>query len=118
LRSQWPTSKANPTRPVHPSARVFLDNAFEFGFLGDTFVRFIRALDAIQPFVALGWEQLRYFIYAARSGLAAICILDGLADLEPMFAQMALRVGSISYARVAVGFFLSPPRACECYIET
>jgi hypothetical protein len=47
------------------------DNAFEFGLLGNTFVRFIRALDAIQPFVAFGRKQLRYCIYAARSGWAS-----------------------------------------------
>jgi hypothetical protein len=47
---------------------VLSDNAFELDLLGNTFVRFIRAFDAIQPFAALGREQLRYFIYAARSG--------------------------------------------------
>jgi hypothetical protein len=41
------------------------DNAFEFGLLGDTFVRFIGALHAVQPFVALDGKQLRYCIYAA-----------------------------------------------------
>ena len=82
------------------------DNAFEFGLLGNTLVRFIRALDAIQAFVALSWKQLRYFIYTAGSGGLAseasdagrIGILDGLADLEPMFAQMALYVASNSDA--------------------
>jgi hypothetical protein len=73
---------------------VLSDNAFEFGFFGNAFVRLIRALDAIQSFVAFGWEQLRYFIHAARSGCAseaseAVRIPDGLADLEPMIAQMA-----------------------------
>jgi hypothetical protein len=79
-------------------------DAFEFGLLGNTFVWFLRALDAIQPFVALGWKQLRYFIDTAGSGgLAseasdAVGILDGLADLEPMFAQLALYVASNSDA--------------------
>jgi hypothetical protein len=50
---------------------VLSDNAFEFSLLGNTFVRFIRALDAIQRLVAFGWEQLRYFVYATRSGLAS-----------------------------------------------
>jgi hypothetical protein len=75
---------------------MFSDNAFEFGLLGNTFVRFIRALDAIQPFVALGWKQLRYFIHAdalASETSDTVRILDRLADLEPMFAQMALREG-------------------------
>jgi len=81
-------SRRGDGNAVHLSARVFLDDAFEIGLFGNTFVRFICALDAIQPFVALGRKQLRYFIYAARSGLAAMCIPDGLADLEPMFAQM------------------------------
>lgn len=81
-------------------------NAFEFGLLGNTFVWFVRALDTIQPFIALGWKQLRYFIYTAGSGgLAseasdAVGILDGLADLEPMFAQMALDVASNSDTRL------------------
>jgi hypothetical protein len=84
--------------------RTLLGDAFEFGLLGNTFVWFIRALDAIQPFVALGWKQLRYFIDTAGSGgLAseasdAVGILDGLADLEPMFAQLALYVASDSDA--------------------
>ena len=74
------------------------DNAFEFGFLGDTFVPFIRALDAIQPFVAFGGKQLHYFIYAARSGGLAseaadtVRIRDRLADLEPVIAQIPLRI--------------------------
>jgi hypothetical protein len=44
--------------------------------------------------------KLRYFMYTARSRLVseAVRILDGLADLEPMIAQMALRVASISNA--------------------
>jgi hypothetical protein len=32
------------------------DNEFEFGLLDNAFVRFIRAPDAIQPFVAVGWK--------------------------------------------------------------
>jgi hypothetical protein len=48
--------------------RMLSGDAFEFGLLGNTFVWFVRALDAIQPFTALGWKQLRYFIYTAGSG--------------------------------------------------
>jgi hypothetical protein len=67
-------------------------------------VWFFRALDAIQPFVVLGWKQVGYFIYTAESGGLAseasdsVGIIDGLADLEPMFAQMALYVASNSDA--------------------
>ena len=73
--------------------RVLSGKAFEFGLLGNALVGFIRALDAIQRFVALGWKQLRDFICAAPSRLAseAGSIVDRLADLEPMIAQITLR---------------------------
>ena len=87
---------------------VLSGNAVEFGLLGDTFVRFIHALDAIQPFVALGWKQLRDFVHAPRSRLASEAgpIVDGLADLESMIAQMALRVAPISDVSCALPLVL------------
>jgi hypothetical protein len=47
--------------------RVSSGNAFEFCLLGNTFVRFVRALDAIESLVALGWKQLRDLIHAGES---------------------------------------------------
>src|SRR5262249_60883851 len=66
------------------------DSAFEIGLLGDALVRFARALDAIVPFVALRRKQLRDLIHAARTSLpsGARRVIDGLANLEPVIAQI------------------------------
>ena len=87
------TARTRGSWQVAEFDRVLSDNAFEFGLLGNAFVGFIHALDAIQRFVALGWKQLRDFIRAAPSRLAseAGSIVDRLADPEPMIAQMTLR---------------------------
>src|SRR5262245_29030613 len=69
------------------------ESAFEIGLLGDALVRFICALDAILPFLALRRKQLRDLIHAARPSLAsgARGVIDGLANLEPMIAQVVPR---------------------------
>ena len=53
-------------------------------------MRFIRAFDAILPLLALGRKQLRNLIHAARPSLAsgARRVIDGLANLEPVIAQI------------------------------
>src|SRR6516162_3316044 len=76
-------------KPTNFATETSLNNAFEIGLLGDALMRFVRALDAIVPFVALGRKQLRDLIHAARSGLASGAgrVVDGLANLEPVIAQ-------------------------------
>src|SRR5215467_6612606 len=71
------------------SSKFPSDNTLEIGLLGDALMRFVRALDAIVPFVALGRKQLRDLVHAARSGLASGAgrVVDGLANLEPVIAQ-------------------------------
>ena len=77
------------------SARVFASGrTYEISLVGNTLVRFIRALDAILPFAAVRWKQLRDFVRAARSRITsgAVPQIDGLADLKPMIAQLVPRV--------------------------
>src|SRR5262249_51021964 len=51
---------------------------------------FIRALDTILPLLAVGRKQLRDLIDAARPSLASRAggVIDGLANLEPVIAQI------------------------------
>jgi hypothetical protein len=106
-----PVAASDCSGSIRPQVSEFdrgsSDDAFEFCLFGHTFVRFIRALNSIQAIVAFGRKQLRYFIHAP-SGLAfetsdTVQIPDGLADLEPMIAQMALRIVSIFH-----------PGPCHC----
>jgi len=71
------------------------DGAFEIGLLGDALMRFIRSLDAILPLLALGRKQLSDLIHAARPSLASRArrVIDGLANLEPVIAQIILLCG-------------------------
>jgi len=66
------------------------DSACEIGLLGDALMRFIRALDAILALLALGRKQLRDLMHAARPSLASGAgrVIDGLANLEPVIAQI------------------------------
>jgi hypothetical protein len=55
-RSSHPFRATCQRKARKPQVAQLSDNAFELDFLGNTFVRFIRALDAIQPFLALDRE--------------------------------------------------------------
>src|SRR6266850_632764 len=81
---------ASPARgaPQRPSGR-----AVELAFLDDSLMRLVGALDAVLAVVALGRQELRDLVDAAdpAAAIGPGRIVDGLADLEFVFAQGVLR---------------------------